>query len=119
MPAIMQVKIGHIPFIEVAVPIRRLAPIVVPDLLPNLARLPANGEEPLFVVAPERDELDGIPEILPKCPVAQKAPVFVCSQDFVAAVGSSRFERDVRLSLSDDRSGKQRHRENGENMHQS
>jgi hypothetical protein len=37
MPAIMQVEIGHVPFIEIPVPIRRLAPVVVSDLLPDLA----------------------------------------------------------------------------------
>src|SRR5258708_30856763 len=86
MPAIMQVKIGHIPFIEVPVPIRRLAPVVVSDLLPDLASFAAHGHVPVIGALPERDVFDGVPEVLPEASVAQKTPVLILPQQLVTPI---------------------------------
>lgn len=50
MLAIMQIEIGHVPFIEVPVPIRRLAPVVVSDLLPDLKILSKNPKGYFLVI---------------------------------------------------------------------
>src|ERR1700688_2254591 len=41
--AVMNVKIKHVPFVEIGVHERLLAPVIVSDLFPNLARFTAHG----------------------------------------------------------------------------
>src|SRR2546427_5564625 len=44
--AVVNVKIKHVPLVEIAVHERLLAPVVVSNLFPNLASFAAHGEEP-------------------------------------------------------------------------
>src|ERR1700748_2485209 len=86
MLAVMQVEIGHVPFIEVPVPIRRLAPVVVSDLLPDLAGFAADGHVPVIGALAERDVFDRVPEVLPESSVAQKTPVLILPQQLVIPI---------------------------------
>jgi hypothetical protein len=86
MPAIMQVEIGHVPFIEIPVPIRRMAPVVVSDLLPDLAGFAAYGHVPIIGALAERDIFDGVPKVHPEASVAQKTPILILSQQLVTPV---------------------------------
>src|SRR5580692_1882424 len=86
MLAIVQVEIGHVPFIEVPIPMRRLAPVVVSDLLPDLAGFAAHGHVPVIGVLAERDIFDGVPEVLPEASIAQKTPVFILPQQLVTPI---------------------------------
>src|SRR5258708_13551469 len=86
MPAIMQVEIGHVPFIEVPVPKRRLAPVVVSDLLPDLAGFAAHGHVPVIGALAERDVFDGVPEVLPEASVAQKTPALILPHQLLTPI---------------------------------
>src|ERR1700688_73560 len=46
--AIMNVEVKHVPFVEIAVHERLLAPVVVSDLFPNLASFATDGQEPII-----------------------------------------------------------------------
>src|SRR5580700_10444292 len=81
----MPVGVQHVSFEEEGVGIVLFSPIVIAYLLEGLARLAANGEKP--AVRSEPDVFDGIPEVLTKREVFQKAPVFVFAHQ---AVGANR-----------------------------
>src|SRR5882757_8148245 len=86
MLGIVQVEIGHVPFIEIPVPIRRLAPIVVSDLLPDLADFTADGHVRIIDALAERDVFDRVPEVLAEASVAQKTPVLILPQQLVTPI---------------------------------
>src|ERR1700740_3173775 len=86
MPAIMQIEIGHVSLVEVAVPIRRLAPVVVSVLLPYLAGFAAHGHVPVIGALAQRDVFDGVPEVLSEASVAQKTPVLILPQQLVTPI---------------------------------
>src|SRR6201987_2439339 len=86
MPAIMQVEIGHVSLVEVSVHVGLLAPVVVSDLLPDLAGFAADGHVPIIGALAERDIFDGVPEVLPEAFVAQKTPVLILPQQLVTPI---------------------------------
>jgi hypothetical protein len=74
------VKMEHVPLIEIGVPKRVLSPIVVSNLLPDFARLTANGEEPIVTPLSKADIFERVPEILTLGRIRKKTPVLVLSQ---------------------------------------
>jgi hypothetical protein len=46
--AIVSVEVNHVTFIEIAIHIGLLAPVVIPDLLPDLSGLSTDREIPTF-----------------------------------------------------------------------
>jgi hypothetical protein len=50
--AIVNVEVEHVPFVEIAVHKELLAPVVVPDLFPDLAGFAAHGQEPSIPIRP-------------------------------------------------------------------
>src|ERR1700747_2829956 len=82
----MNVKTERVSFVEVAIPERRLSPIVVSDLLPYFSSPSADRHEPIIVASSKPDVFDRIPEILAKCRVGQKTPILVLPQQLNAAV---------------------------------
>src|ERR1700727_2008073 len=86
MRSIMQIEVGHVSLVEIPVPIGRLAPVVVSDLLPDLAGFAAHGHVPIIGALAERNVFDGIPEVLPEASVAQKTPVLILPQQLVTPI---------------------------------
>src|ERR1700678_494518 len=86
MLAIVQVEIGHVPFIEIPIKIRRLAPVVVSDLLPDLAGFAAHGHVPVIGALAERDVFYGVPEILPEASIVMKTPALILPQQLAAPI---------------------------------
>jgi hypothetical protein len=86
------IHVQHVSFEEEGVGIVLLAPIVISDLLEGFARLTADGEEP--ALWSEADIFDGVPEVLAKRGVFQKAPIFVFAHQ---AVGAKRLAGIGRL----------------------
>src|SRR5580698_5884241 len=86
MLAIMQIEIGHVSLVEIPVPIGRLAPVVVSNLLPDLAGFAAHGHVPIIGALAERDVFEGVPEVLPEASVAQKTPVLILPQQLVTPI---------------------------------
>src|ERR1700742_1723297 len=111
MLAVMQVEIGHVPFIEVPVPIRRLAPVVVSDLFPDLAGFAAHGHVPVIGALAERDVFDRVPEVLPEASVAQKTPVLILSQQLVTPILNYRWRSSRHLGIGARRSNQERRRQ--------
>src|SRR6201996_6245129 len=107
MLAIVQVEVGHVPFIEVPVPIRRLAPVVVSDLLPDLAGFAAHGHVPVIGALAERDIFDGVPEVLPKASVAQKTPVLILPEQLVTTILNYRWGNSRCLGIGARRSNQE------------
>src|ERR1700743_1251391 len=104
MPAIMQIEIGHVSLVEVPIPIRRLAPVVVSDLLPDFAGFAAHGHVPVIGALAQRDVLDRVPEVLPEAPVAQETPVLILPQQLVTPILDYRWGRYHRLGVGARRS---------------
>jgi len=69
------------------------------DLLEGFARLAANGEEP--ALRSEPDIFDGVPEILTKRGIVQKAPVFGFAQKAVSANRLAGIGRLIDLCVGD------------------
>src|ERR1700757_1573907 len=118
MPAIMQVEIGHVPLIEVPVPIRRLAPVVVSDLLPDLAGFASHGHVPVIGALAERDVFDGVPEVLPEASVAQKTPVLILPQQLVTPILDYRGGCSHCLGVAARHSNQEGRRQDWNNSHQ-
>src|ERR1700743_1314674 len=107
MPAIMQIEIGHVSLVEIPVPIRRLAPVVVSDLLPDLAGFAPHGHVPVICALAERDIFDGVPEVLPKASVAQKTPVLILPQQLVTTILNYRWGNSRCLGIGARRSNQE------------
>src|ERR1700761_453365 len=107
MLAIVQVEVGHVPFIEVPVPIRRLAPVVVSDLLPDLAGFAAHGHVPVIGALTERDIFDRVPEVLPEASVAQKTPVLILPEQLVTTILNYRWGNSRCLGIGARRSNQE------------
>src|SRR5712672_1917613 len=75
--AIMKIEIKHVPFIEIAVHERLLAPVVVSDLFPNLASFAAHGQEPIIPTGSQANIFDGVPKLLPLNRISEKTPIVV------------------------------------------
>src|ERR1700756_536945 len=118
MLAIMQVDIGHVPFIEVPVPTRRLAPVIVSDLLPDLAGFAAYGHVPVIGTLAERDVFDRVPEVLPEASVAQKTPVLILPQQLVTPILDYRWGCSHCLGVGARHSNQESRREDWNNSHQ-
>src|SRR6202008_413396 len=81
--AVVNVEIKHVPFVEIGVHERLLAPVVVPDLFPNLANFAAHGQEPVIPTWPETNIFDGLPNLLPLSRISEKAPVIVLAKQVI------------------------------------
>src|SRR5216684_7631034 len=81
--AVMNVEIKHVPFIEIGVNERLLAPVVVSDLFPNLASFAAHGKEPVIPTSPQANIFDGVPKPLPFSRISEKTPVVVLAEQVV------------------------------------
>ena len=73
----VQVSPENVSLIEIAIPKKRLAPIVIANLLPNLPRLATKGEVPVFCVFSQGNIFDRVPDVAAKILIAKEAPVFV------------------------------------------
>ena len=82
----VQVKIGHVSFIEVPIPIRRLAPVVVSYLLPDFAGFTTHGHVPIIGTPAERDVFDRIPKVFSELRILQEAPILVLAKQLIVAV---------------------------------
>src|SRR6266851_3865554 len=81
--AIMNVDMKHVPFVEIGVHERLLAPIVVSDLFPNLASFAAHGKEPVIPVRAQTNVFDGVPKLLPLSRISEKTPVIVLAKQVI------------------------------------
>src|SRR5216683_2510289 len=81
--AVMNVEIKHVPFIEIGVHERLLAPVVVSDLFPNLASFTAYGKEPVIPVRAQTNVFDGVPKLLPLSRISEKTPVIVLAKQVI------------------------------------
>src|SRR5216683_3959801 len=81
--AVMNVEIKHVPFVEIGVHERLLAPVVVSDLFPNLASFAAHGQEPVIPIGPQTNVFDGVPELLPLSRRSEKTPVIVLAKQVI------------------------------------
>src|ERR1700756_2479729 len=59
----VQVCAQHVSLVEIAIPKRRLAPIVISYLFPNLPCLATKGEVPVFGVLPQGNIFDWVPDV--------------------------------------------------------
>jgi len=57
-----------------------LAPVVVSDLLPNLASFATDGQEPVIPTWPQTNIFDGVPKLLPLGRVSEKTPVILLTK---------------------------------------
>src|SRR5258706_2628406 len=81
--AVMNVEIKHVPFIEIGVHERLLAPVVVSDLFPNLTSFAAHGQEPVIPTGPQTNIFDGVPKLLPLSRIGEKTPVIVLAEQVI------------------------------------
>src|SRR6266478_3090843 len=81
--AVMNVEIKHVPFVEIGVHERLLAPVVVSDLFPNLASFAAHGKEPVIPVRAQTNVFDGVPKLLPLSRISEKTPVIVLAKQVI------------------------------------
>lgn len=86
MSSIVSVKRKYVSFVQIPIHVGLLSPIVVTDLLPDLASLTSDGEIPIVRAVSQGDVLDRIPEVLPESPIAQEGPVLVFTQQVVTAI---------------------------------
>src|ERR1700733_9722631 len=82
----MPVRVQHESFEVKRIGIRLFSPIIVADLLQDLASPAADAEVP--AVRSQGNVLQRIPGVLPERWILQKAPVFVFAQK---SVGANRF----------------------------
>src|SRR5258705_10454138 len=81
--AIVDVEIEHVPFIEIAVHERLLAPVVVSDLFPSLASFATHGEEPIIPTGSQTNIFDGIPKLLPLSWISEKTRVILLAKQVI------------------------------------
>src|SRR6266446_888714 len=81
--AVLNVEIKHVPFVEIGVHERLLAPVVVSDLFPNLASFAPHGQEPIISIGPQTNIFDGVPKLLPLSRVCEKTPVIVLAEQVI------------------------------------
>ena len=90
----MNVEVKHVSFIEIAVHVRLLAPVVVADLFPNLASLAADGHEPIVTPLRSGMYLIGSQKSW-RLRIREKTPVFVLPQQLVTAIRQSSWKNDA------------------------
>src|SRR5277367_5681178 len=61
---VMNIETQHVSLVEIAVPERRLSPVVVPNLLPYFSGLSADRHEPVIAAGSKPDVFERVPEIL-------------------------------------------------------
>src|ERR1700739_858746 len=83
---IMDIEIGHVSLIEIAIPIGRIAPVVVSYLLPDFAGFATHGHVPIIATPVERDVFDRIPKVFSEIRILQEAPVLVLAKQLIVAV---------------------------------
>src|SRR5258708_684326 len=81
--AIMNVDMKHVPFVEIGVHERLLAPVVVSDLFPNVATFATHGQEPIIPTGPQTNIFDGVPKLLPLSRISEKTPVIVLAKQVI------------------------------------
>ena len=82
----VQVCAEHVSLIEIAIPKRRLAPIVIANLFPNLPRLATKGEVPVLGVFPQRNIFDRVPDVRN---AGRLGPDQICSSAETPKTGTS------------------------------
>src|SRR5882672_7404265 len=102
----MYVKIKHVPFVEIAVHERLLAPIVVSDLFPNLASFATHGQEPIIPTGPQTNIFDGVPKLLPLSRISEKTPIIVLAKQVIDPFRRRGFSGRNRLALRESRNRK-------------
>src|SRR5580658_3659054 len=103
----MNIETQHVSLVEIAVPVRRLSPVVVPNLLPYFSGLSADRHEPVVTPLPKPDIFERVPEILTVGLISKKTPVLVLPQQLEAPVWRVRVARS-RLGPGRGRGQKQR-----------
>src|ERR1700756_1253031 len=106
MTAVVNVKVKHVTFVEVAVHERLLAPVVVANLFPNFASFAAHGEEPDIPSGAQRNVFDGIPKILSFRVIGKETPVVVFAKQVIGWCRWWRFIGRSRLGLREQRTCK-------------
>src|SRR5246127_883654 len=106
MFSIMQIKMEHVPFIKIAIHKWLLAPVVVPDLPPNLASFASHRQEPIIPTRAQTNVFDGVPELLPLGRIGKKAPIVVHPKQLINPCGGRGFGRRNRLALQEQRARK-------------
>src|SRR5712691_3050419 len=96
--AVMNVEIKHVPFVEIAVHGRLLAPVVVSDLFPNLASFATHGQEPVIPSGPQTNVFDGVPKVLPLGRINEKTPVIVLAKQVIDSCRRRGFSGRNRLA---------------------
>src|SRR5271170_6265077 len=106
MFAVVNVKIDHVPLVEIAVHEWLLAPVVVSDLFPNLASFATHGQEPIIPTGAQTNVFDGIPKLLPLSLVGEKTPVIVLAQQVIDPCLRRGFSGRNRLASREQRTRK-------------
>jgi hypothetical protein len=83
MLTVMNVEIKHVPFIEIGVHERLLAPVVVSDLFPDFASFAAHGQEPIIPTWPETNIFDGVPKLLTLSRISEETPVIILAEQVI------------------------------------
>src|ERR1700739_806398 len=96
--AVMNVEIKHVPFVEIAVHERLLAPVVVSDLFPYLASFATDGKEPIIPTWPQTNVFDGVPKLLPQGRIGKKTPVIILAKQVIDTFRRRGFSGRNRLA---------------------
>src|ERR1700756_1613920 len=99
MTAVVNVKVKHVTFVEVAVHERLLAPVVVANLFPNFASFAAHGEEPDIPSGAQRNVFDGIPKLLSFRVIGKETPVVVFAKQVIGWCRRRGLSSGSRLGL--------------------
>jgi hypothetical protein len=106
----MNVDMKHVAFVEIAVHEGLLAPVVVPDLFPNLAGFATHGQEPIIPTGPQTNIFDGVPKLPALSRISEKTPVIVLTKQVIDPRGRRRFSGGKRLASREWRSRKKHDR---------
>src|ERR1700756_537362 len=117
MPAVVNVKIKHVTFVEVAVHERLLAPVVVSNLFPNLASFAAHGEEPVIPPGSQRNVFDGIPKLLSFRVIGKETPVVIFAKQVIGWCRRRGLSGRSRLGLREQQSGEKHDYKNQYDSH--
>jgi hypothetical protein len=80
MLSVVNIEAQHVSFVEVAIPVRSLSPIIVADLLPHFSGFSTDRDEPIISTTSNADIFDWVPEILAVGRISKKTPVLVLPQ---------------------------------------
>src|ERR1700756_453028 len=109
MLAVVNVKIKHVPLVEIAVHEGLLAPVVVSNLFPNLASFATHGQEPVIPTWSQANVFDGVPKLLPLSRISEKTPVIILAKQVIDPRRQRGFNGRNRLASREWRSHKRHH----------